>query len=286
MVRFFMSTVLLLFASSAFAGLNFPANDFSPGWEKSGEMLKFKANNLYGRINGGAELFLEFGFDNLQVQRYAKDDFEINLEIYQMENSVSALGIYLMKCGNETPLDGISARNTGNAFQITAVKGACFFQVNNFSGEADFLPTMKSALNFLLDQISDVPPPQLLDLLPEAHLVAGSEKIIRGPYGLQPIFTFGEGDVLQLNREIFAVFGDYQVPEGDKFSRLIIPYPNSRRSAAALKNLLTHLDPYLTVIRKTDSGFIFQDYRKKYGSVSRSQKTVEILIDLDEFPEK
>jgi hypothetical protein len=283
MQKFFI--FLFVLASATFSGFKFPENAFSPGWDKAENVEKFKANNLYGHINGGAELFLEFGFQELQVQRYSKNDFELNLEIYHMENPTAALGIYLMKCGKETPLPGLATRNTGNAYQITAVKGDCFFQVNNFSGEADFFPVMKTALEFILDQIPATAPIKIFELLPHENRVVGSEKLIRGPYALQPIFTFGDGDVLLLNREIFAVFGDYQFPDGAQFSRLIIPYPDSGRATAALKNLFANLDPYLTVLQKNDTGFIFQDFQKKYGVVSLTNSLLEIKIGLPALPE-
>jgi len=277
--------IFLLLISPETSQLRFPDTDFSPGWQKSGNVQKFKANNLYGHINGGAELFLEFGFKELQVQRYSKSEFELNLEIYQMENPTAALGIYLMKCGPETPLPDLSVRHTGNAWQITAVKGDCFFQVNNFSGEAEFLPAMQTALEIILNQIPAAAPADIFDLLPTENRIAGSEKIIRGPYALQPIFTFGDGDVLQLNREIFAVFADYQLPDSTQFSRLLIPYPDSSRTGAALKNLRANLDPYLTVLQQSDSGFTFQDFQKKYGEVSLTKALMKIKISLPQRPE-
>lgn len=277
--------IFLLLISPETPPLRFPDTNFSPGWQKSGNIQKFRAKNLYGHINGGAELFLEFGFKELQVQRYTKSDFELNLEIYQMQNSAAALGIYLMKCGRETPLPGISVRHTGNAWQITAVKNDCFFQVNNFSGEAEFLPAMKTALEFILNQIPAAAPENIFNLLPTENRIAGSEKIIRGPYALQPIFTLGEGDVLQLNREIFAVFADYHLPDSTQFSRLIIPYPDSSRAASALKHLRANLDPYLIVLQTRDSGFTFQDFQKKYGTVSLTNALLEIQIGLPRRPE-
>ncbi|UCC31625.1 MAG: hypothetical protein JSU86_04975, partial [Phycisphaerales bacterium] len=108
---------------------------FSTGWARAGKEKTFILKGLYNRINGAAELFLEMGFEQLTVQRYQDGEATVDLEIYQMENPTAALGIYFHKRGNETPVDGLTGRHTGNRFQITACKGKYFIQVNNFAGD-------------------------------------------------------------------------------------------------------------------------------------------------------
>ena len=48
-----------------------------------------------------------------------------------MSGPESALGLYLMKCGRETPLAGIPARNSSEPAQFTILKGRYFVHVNN-----------------------------------------------------------------------------------------------------------------------------------------------------------
>ena len=122
----------MIFTISSVSATVVPDNNFEPGWIKSGERLIFYKNDLYGHIDGGAELFLEFGFDRLTVQKYQNGDDEINLEIYQMTEPASALGIYLLKCGREKPHADVKARNTTNPYQMTMVQDDCFIQINNF----------------------------------------------------------------------------------------------------------------------------------------------------------
>jgi hypothetical protein len=80
-----------------------PDSGFAPGWEKSEALRTFTGQDLFNHIDGGAELFLEFGFVKLSVQAYASGKAELTLNAYEMESSASALGIYLMKMGRETP---------------------------------------------------------------------------------------------------------------------------------------------------------------------------------------
>jgi len=250
------------------------------GWASAGPPSEFKEGNLFDYIDGGAEIFLEFGFDRLLVQDYRKGHSEIVLELYQMESSESALGIYLMKCGIETPIEGVPARNSGDRTQFTILKGRAFIQINNPEGSESSLPVMVDLARAVLKFIPQGEPVTLLDELPLEGRIPGSERLIRGPYALESIFTFGEGDVFELQGKIFAVAADYRDQDGEPSTRLIISYPNELRAAAAFRNLLDNLDPYLKVIEKRDRGVVFEDYRQKIGTVERNGSRLEIRVNL------
>ncbi len=261
-----------------------PGNGFYPGWEKSEEVLTFVKNDLYGHIDGGAELFHEFGFDKLLVQRYDKSGTEIDLEVYVMSSPESALGIYLMKCGREVPVEGLAARNTGNNNQFMIVKNRYFILVNSFKSDPAFLPVMKALAEKTLSFIPKGEPVTLLSQLPKDRLLAGSQRLIRGQFALQPIFTLGDGDILQLGGEIFALVADYAGGDDSIYTRIIVPYPDRKTAQAAYGYLVDNLDSYLTVLSKRGSGFAFEDYRKKYGLVSLNDTVLDIKVNLSARP--
>jgi hypothetical protein len=100
-----------------------PEPGFAPGWTKAGPLRTFTGQDLFNQIDGGAELFLEFGFVKLRLQAYARGKAELTLNAYEMESAASALGIYLMKMGRETPFPEIGARNSCEEIQLTILKG-------------------------------------------------------------------------------------------------------------------------------------------------------------------
>lgn len=256
------------------------------GWAKAGPPAVFRGGNLFDYIDGGAEIFLEFGFDRLLVQDYRKEDSEVVLEFFQMESPESALGIYLMKCGAETPIEGVPARSSGDKTQFTILKGAAFIHINNPDGRESLVPVMVDLARALLESIPQGRPVLLLDELAPENKIAGSERLVRGPYALQSIFTFGEGDVFDLQGKIFAVAADYRDQEGEPSTRLIIPYPDELRSAAAFRNLLKNLDPYLKIIEKGDGRIVFKDYRQKTGTVERNGRTLVARLNLIAGPDE
>lgn len=276
---------LTVLSGALFSEVVMPGEAFYPGWKKSGKLITFTRADLYNYIDGGAELFLEFGFEKLYVQRYRSGESELSLEIYEMESPESALGVYLAKCGQEVPVEGLEARSSGEESQFTILRERYFIHINNFEGGRELVPAMRA---LAAETLKNLPPDRaisLLDYLPRENLIKNSERLIRGPYALQPIFTFGEGDILQLEGKVFGVVGNYRDESGSIFTRIIIPYPDELRAQAAFKHLQQNFDPYHKIIEIAPTGFIFVDYQEKYGLVKLKGRTLEILINLSARPE-
>ncbi len=280
----FHNTALLLlsFAALLEAQVPLPDNGFYPGWKRSGRTRIFQASALFNHIDGGAELFLEFGFESLCVQRYAKDRAELALEMYRMTSPEAALGVYLLKCGRETPLKEIPARNTHNRYQTTVWKGCTFIQVNNPGG--DSLQTEVAALlGAVLPSIEAAGEIPLFSLLTLENLIPGTERLIRGPSGLEPIFTFGPGDILELEGSVFAVLADYR-ENGKVVTRIWIPYPSAEKAGRVFGALLKGLDPALKALVKDDSHLLFSDYNNLYGLITLQDRLIRIALHLETRP--
>ena len=284
-----ISTILIIFifsfsSSNLTAQVTLPSDEFIQGWKKNDKPLHFEKENLFDYINGGAEIFHEFGFKDLIVQSYKNGEEEIVLELYQMESFESALAIYLTRKGKENPVKDIPARSTGNRYQFTILCGHYLIQVNNFSGNEMLIPTMTKLIQPVLTEIPEGNYFNIFDNLPKENLVKGSERLIRGIYSLRPIFTFGEGDIFQLGGKIFGVIGDYEDENMENYSQIIIEYPDAKRSEKAVENLIDNFDPYHTILSKKEDWFIFEDYQQKFGIVNRVDKKLDIKIKLESMP--
>ena len=257
-----------------------PEPGFAPGWVKSGPLRTFTGQDLFNQIDGGAELFLEFGFARLRLQSYARGKAELTLNAYEMESAASALGIYLMKMGRETPFPEIGARNSCEEIQLTILKGRYFVQVDNL-GEVPAWTTEAVALaNAFLAGVAEEKAVTPIGALPAEGKLAGSERLIRGPYGLQPYFTLGEGDILSQGGRIFGALAAYRMPGGASFTRLVVPYPDPEASAAALVHLKANLDPYIKITADRAEGFDFVDFQAKKGTVVRSGAVLDIRFSI------
>ena len=79
---------------------NFPEIE---GYQKDGEIETYNPDNLYDIINGAADSYLKYDFEELSIIRYKGNaDQSLRIEIYRHSNSANAFGIY----SNERPLKG------------------------------------------------------------------------------------------------------------------------------------------------------------------------------------
>ncbi len=73
------------------------------GYHKTGKLVTYNPDNLYDIINGAADSYLKYDFEELNLARYKGDaNQSLRIEIYRHSNSANAFGIY----SNERPLKG------------------------------------------------------------------------------------------------------------------------------------------------------------------------------------
>lgn len=241
----------------------------------------FVGRELDGHIDGGAEIFYEFGFRDLLVRTIPLGEEEIAVEAYRMASPEAALGVYLMKKGAvETPSPGIDGRNTVNRWQATAVRGDLFVQVNSFSGDERFRTNMIGEVRRALGEADDHDPASILKYMPIQDRAPGSEKLVCGPLSLQSIITLGDGDVLLLEGEVYGAAARYEEGVAPAHTLIRIPYPGPGKAARAFESLLENLDPYLAVIEKGEKSLVFREHDGRYGVARRFGRRIDLKIHL------
>jgi hypothetical protein len=82
-----------------------------------------------------------------------------------------------------------------------------------------------------------------------------------------------------LGGRLIGVVGDYKGESGP-WTLVIVPYPDEAAASAALSHLRAHLDSYLNVTDERGDGFIFKDFKEKYGTAERKGRVLEIRLNL------
>jgi len=291
-VRWYATLALVVMLGAANGGvaqkpagdaLLLPADGFSGTWKKNGPMKVFTSEDLYGHINGGAEAFLELGFEQLTVQKYKDGANELAVEIYRMTDPTSARGIYLSKCGKQTPDPGFTERHTASRQQVLWQRHRYYIVLSNTAGGAANAPTLVKVAQAMAPRLPADEPVPVLDVLPAGGLVAGSARVIRGPVSLQALYTLGDGDILQLGGKITGAAGDYKDASGAT-TLIIVDYPTPAAVAAAFKHLTANLDSYLKPTSTTDTKLVFQDYEKKFGVVTVAGRRLRLQLHLTKAP--
>jgi hypothetical protein len=83
--------ILLLVAGCSTPESSCPPQNIGT-WSAEGETEVYVGDDLFVYINGGAEVYHEYGFVQVTVQRYVRGDDSISVEIYTMAGD--AFGIY------------------------------------------------------------------------------------------------------------------------------------------------------------------------------------------------
>lgn len=260
-----------------------PAGAAIDPWKKTATPRVFTSSDLYGYIDGGAELFLEFGFETLTIQKYRYGPAEFSVEIYRLTDPEAAFGIYAMKCGQEKPDPRLHERHTRGRYQLQLVKNRYFIIINNTSGSEALIPALVEFAQAIAPRIAPAPPLKALGLLPAEKRVETSIRLLRGPYALQAVYVFGEGDVLQLAGKVLAASARYD--DGKEwFTRIAADYPSAEAAGRALAHLQANLDPYLKVLFKDNRRLLFQDYDSKFGEAVLDGTRLRLTVNLAEKP--
>ena len=274
-----VSVLALLIAPLAAAEELAPLDGFLGHWHKQGTVRVFKGSDLYGHIDGGSELFLEFGFEELSVQRYTQGADEFSLEIYRMTDPLAAAGIFLMKQG--TPAKGalLPTPYALSPYQLMFAYHRYLVVLNNAEGTASRQPDMVEFGRYIIAKLPPGSPPAPEQFLPTEGLVPGSFRLIRGDYALQSIFSLGPANALNLTPGQTAAAGDYRVDK-ETWTLIICSYPDAAKAQTAFERLSNQLDANLKVTRRETSGLVFEDYANEYGTIRVLENRVEVRLHL------
>jgi hypothetical protein len=98
----------------------FPSSDEIKQWVRSDSIRIFEGRELYLLIDGGADIYLEYGFVRAGTERFANAaGNQISLEMYEMKGPESAYGIFsFLAAGTGRPASFGQAGTSGEDFVI------------------------------------------------------------------------------------------------------------------------------------------------------------------------
>jgi hypothetical protein len=145
----------------------------------------FTDASLYGYINGGAELYLEYGFDSLIVTEMVCDGRDLKIEVYRMNDPEAAFGIFSVsrfRCNAGTKLTEHMCRS---AYQLQFAKGPYYVSIINDTGSETDQGKSGEIASLIIDQISDPPfdPGYFFAEGVDQEMMKGAV-LVRGPLGI------------------------------------------------------------------------------------------------------
>jgi len=194
------------------------------GWRQDSEVKTFDASNLHDYINGAADQFLAFGFQELQYCDLAADEMIITVHIYNMGTQLNAFGMYRteqpQKC---SPLDIGGQGYVSPPYQCVLFKASYYIKVDAYEGDI----TAERGKG-ILQAIADGLPgengfPKILDSLPVENKIPGTESYQREGYlGIKELENciFAEYQEKKKTYQIFIMLPKGSETQNDLWARM------------------------------------------------------------------
>ncbi|MFH0841292.1 MAG: DUF6599 family protein [Bacteroidota bacterium] len=145
----------------------------------------FTAESLFGYMNGGAELYREYGITDAVITEFDIDERYYKCEVFRMKGNEEAFGIYSVSKYKCLSSPGFSQYTCLNRYQIQVCKGPYYISIINRSGtSADSLAMLKVA-ELLADKTSE-PSADLKTFIPDLdpETIKGDAVLVKGKLGL------------------------------------------------------------------------------------------------------
>jgi hypothetical protein len=150
------------------------------GWKQSGEPQTFLPGTLYEYINGGADLYLAYDFQDLKVTEYLDDNKgNVTVEVYRHKSPTEAFGIYSQERLPDANYLNIGAQGYMDKNILNFLAGSFYVKINSYNTGADdqgVLQAFAKKIEENLDERGGLP--SLLSSFPAEGKLRNSEKFI------------------------------------------------------------------------------------------------------------
>jgi len=130
---FFTSSAYALFAQGGLPELT--KKDVPEGQITRKEY--FNGNSLWGYIDGGADIYLEYGFKRMLVQEVRAHNHHLKIDIYEMKGAEAAYGIFSISHNGCSSSDSVSRYSCITAHQVQIAINALYISIVNESGSSE-----------------------------------------------------------------------------------------------------------------------------------------------------
>jgi hypothetical protein len=139
----------------------------------------FTGTGLYGFMNGGADLYMEYGVKNLTVRDVVFEGDDYTVEIYEMPSQEDAFGIYSLHTFKCQRADTLGCLDCLSPYQLQAVSGNKYVSVVFPSGSRVAMAKADEVIRKYVSMDSGENPviPEVLTLEPP---YSGRLKYLRG----------------------------------------------------------------------------------------------------------
>lgn len=259
--------------------------DTIQGWVVE-EKNHYNRDNLYDYIDGGAELYLSYGFKEMVNFTYNRQDQpSLIVDIFNMGSSENAYGVFTYS--RETVDSSFGQGSQYSPGLLLFWKDRYYISIlaspeTTESRKALF--SLASAINRELPQKG--PLPRIISLLPVEGLLDASIRYFKHPIWLNSYYFISDQNIFHIDATTDAVLAKYR----DGSLLLLITYPDTGMAAAAFQDFITGYmpeNPPDHVMQIEDSSWVAchlsENTIKAVFKAAERQKALKLLNRVPEF---
>jgi len=150
------------------------------GWKQSGEIQTFIPKTLYEYINGAADLYLAYDFQELKVAEYLNDKkASVTLEIYRHHSPTDAFGIYSQERLPDANYLNIGAQGYIDKNILIFLSGSYYVKMNSYNTGAEDPEVLQTFAKKVVEKLSEGGRlPSIFSSFPVDGKIKNSEKFI------------------------------------------------------------------------------------------------------------
>jgi len=209
------------------------------GWRWDGKETKYNSRTLFDYMDGAAELYLAYGFQNLTVHRFEKSNQPaVTVELYEMASSEDAYGVFSFERQDEAIGIGQGSEFGGGLLRFW--KGKYFVSIY---ADGEGVEVESAILKMGRALANSIPAPglepKLVGFIPgkDLGLVDKSVRYLKSHVLLNQRFFIAHQNILNLNRKTGAVLAQY-IRDKQKTQLLLIRYPNLKEAGDAYQSFM------------------------------------------------
>jgi hypothetical protein len=218
-------------------GVSLPSE--AGGWKWDGKEMKYDSKTLFKYIDGAAELYLAYGFQNLTVRRFEESSQPpLIVELYEMASSEDAYGVFSFEHQDEAVEIGQGSEFGGGLLRFW--KGKYFVSIyaegEGTEFESGILKMGRAAANSIPATGQE---PKLVGFIPgkDLGLLDKSVRYLKSHVLLNQRFFIAHQNILNLNWKTEAVLAQY-LQDRQRTQLLLIRYPGLKEAGDAYQSFM------------------------------------------------
>lgn len=261
-----------------------PSEDKIAPWMKKEGPRTFDGGHLFEYIDGGADIFLEYGFVEVVSQEYVKGEISIVVEIYRMESPDAAFGVHSFNRDHRAPPAEVGTDGMYSDYRLAFYQADYYVVIQTFSLEEE---SKRELSAFATNIAANIPRkgeiPVLTKYLPQSHLVARSEKLVMGSLGFNNLhYLTDDEDLFGFKRGNKGVFAKYEL-QGNELQFFLLACKTPVEAQEVLSGLRRFYEKKGEVapLRAVtgSAGFSQKDDRGRYQVVRANDRFLAAVFD-------